>query len=218
VVAVTPSSEPEFASAVALAGLAREVEGLRRAVDPLRPVGARVDDLARLVGQLADSLAALTTRPGPTPAPSWLMLPADQATVRRVLDQLCGWLAAVYLRYTDAAVSLPECWLWHPDVVEELLWLMHAWCTAYQGKTASVALVGDWHDRQRPGVVRRIRQVAGSCSREKHMTRTGWTTAASGAPEVPAVDAIASIAGWWGLHRDDPAPEATPARNGEQYQ
>ena len=45
---------------------------------------------------------------------------------------LAGWVAGIYLRYLDAAQSLPECWLWHPEVVEELLWLHTAWLHAYR--------------------------------------------------------------------------------------
>ncbi|QNG55629.1 hypothetical protein H6H00_15460 [Pseudonocardia petroleophila] len=195
----------------ALAGLAREVDGLRRAVDPLRAVGGRVDDLARLVAQLADTVTALSQRPGPAPAPSWLMVPADPAVVERVLVELCAWLHAIFLRYPDAAGALPPCWLWHADVVEELLWLMHAWCAAYQGKGASVQLAGDWHDRQRPGVVRRIKQNAGSCSIERHQTRPGWDHRPTGATPVPGNDAVGVIAGWWAVRRDDPAPEPATA-------
>ena len=132
---------------------------------------------------------------------------ADPALAAAVLDELVGWLAAVYLRYPDGADHLPECWTWHPDVVEELLWLMHAWAAAYQGPQASVALVGDWHDRHRPGVVRRIRQSAGSCSYEKHQTRSGWDTLSSAAPTVPGLEHVGSIAAWWATRRDDPAPE-----------
>ncbi|MDN5751548.1 MAG: hypothetical protein L0H64_24125 [Pseudonocardia sp.] len=213
------------AGADALAGLAREVDGLRRAVDPLRDVGGRVEDLARLVGQLTDAVSVLSKRPGATPAPSWLLLPTDPAVAKQLLGELCAWLHAVFLRYSDGAAALPPCWLYHPDVVEELLWLMHAWCVAYQGKAASVALAGDWHDRQRPGVVRRIRQNAGSCSIERHQTRPEWEQHPTGATEVPGLDAVASIAGWWGARRDDPAPEpaaqSTPASesttNGTQH-
>jgi hypothetical protein len=44
-----PETGPsEFASAAAVAGVAREVDGLRRAVAPLLEIPARVDDLARL--------------------------------------------------------------------------------------------------------------------------------------------------------------------------
>lgn len=201
----------EFAGADALAGLAREVEGLRRAVDPLRDVGGRVDDLARLVAQLTDTVTALAHRPGPAPAPSWLMAPTDADVVERTLVELCAWLHAIYLRYSDGAAALPECWLYHADVVEELLWLMHAWCTAYQGRTASVQAAGDWHDRQRPGVVRRIRSSVGSCSIERHQTRPDWDQHPTGAAPVPGIDTVGSIAAWWATHRDDPAPEPATA-------
>jgi hypothetical protein len=217
-----PRNDPEFARADAVAGLARQVDDLRRAVDPLHDVGSRVDAVTRLVTQLADTVDALAKRPAPTPAPSWLLLPADPTVVEQTLGELCAWLHTVFLRYPDGVTALPECWLWHPDVVEELLWLMHAWCSAYQGKTASVQLAGDWHDRQRPGVVRRIRQNAGSCSVEKHQTRPDWEQYPSGATPVPGLDAVGAIAGWWAAGRDDPAPEpVTPTTgfgtNGAQH-
>lgn len=200
-------TESEFARSDAVAALASEVERLRRTVDPLREVPGRVDDLARLVTRLADTVTALSARPAATPAPSWLMLPADEQIAARVLEELAAWMEAVFLRYADGVAVLPECWCWHPDVVEELLWLMHAWCLAYQGKSASVALAGDWHDRQRPGVVRRLRQAAGSCSRENHITREGWSRYPAGPPEVPGVEGIPVVAAWWGPHRDEDAPE-----------
>ena len=189
-----------------VAGLARELDGLRRTLDPLEGVPGRVDELAGLVAQLADAVTALTARKGPTPCPSWLTHPTSPAATAATLAELGEWLRVVYLRYPDAASGLPECWLWHPDVVEELLWLEHAWLSAYQGRTAAVGLAADWHDRQRPGVVRRIRQTAGSCSRERHQTRPGWNPP-SGAPTVPGADALAVIADWWGSDREHPAPE-----------
>jgi hypothetical protein len=207
-----------------VAGLARELDGLRRTVEPLLGLPDRVDDLTRLATDLTNAVAALTARRAAAPCPSWLLLPQDADLAGRVLDELTGWLAVVYLRYPDGAGQLPECWAWHPDVVEELLWLMHAWAAAYQGPQASVGLVGDWHDRQRPGVVRRIKVSAGSCSFENHQTRAGWTHLTGAAPIVPGLDradgtdgtdgtdGLAAIATWWGLHRDHPAPE--PHRTG----
>lgn len=209
--------EEPLATAAAVAGLAREVEALRRAVDPVRDLPERVEDLARLIEQLTAQVENLTARQSPVPPPSWLLLATDAETgtapgagaARQVLDDLCAWLGVVYLRYSDGAAGLPQCWLWHPDVVEELVWLMHAWSEAYQGKRASVAQVGDWHDRLRPGVVRRVAKYAGTCSVEKHQTRPGWDTAPSGAPTVPGLDEIGSIAAWWGSHRHESAPEPT---------
>jgi hypothetical protein len=194
----------------AVAGLAREVEELRRRIEPVAQTPARVDALARLVAQLANTVAALTARSDVAPPPSWLLAPEDPEHARELLDALTAWMGQVYLRYTDAAEGLPECWCWHPDVVEELLWLMHAWLAAYQGKHASVQMVGDWHDRQRPGVVRRITKVAGRCSRENHQTRHGWTTTPTTGPMVPSLDGLDAIAHWWGSSREQAAPEPAP--------
>ena len=88
--------DAEFARADALAGLARDLDDLRRAVDPLREVSGRVNDLGRLVGQLADSVALMTKRPAATPAPSWLLLQADETVVERALSELCAWLHTIY--------------------------------------------------------------------------------------------------------------------------
>ena len=207
--------QPSDGAPAAVAGLVREVEALRRAVEPLRGLPDRVDDLTRLSTDLANAVAALTARRAAAPCPSWLVLPADSDLAVQVLDELAGWLRLVYLRYPDAADSLPECWPWHPDVVEELLWLMHAWSAAYQGAQAAVALVGDWHDRQRPGVVRRVRQSAGSCSFENHQSRPGWPRRPSAAPTVPGVEHLAVVGGWWGGRREAEAPEPlVPLRTG----
>ena len=197
----------EFARTGAVAGLAREVEELRRTIEPLAEIGGRVDELAELVARVAEVVEAMSTRPAPTPAPSWLMAPPEEFTVRRLLGELGAWLHAVFLRYPDGATVLPQCWLYHPDVVEELVWLMQAWCAAYQGPAASVALAGDWHDRQRPGVVRRVRLSAGSCSIERHQTRTGWDQRPTGAVAVPGMDGVEHLARWWAHDRDQPAPE-----------
>ena len=191
----------------AVAGVAREVDALRHTVEPLLDLPARVDELTRLAVDLTNAVSALTARRSTAACPSWLLLPNDPGLASTTLDALTGWLAAVYLRYPDGADHLPECWPWHPDVVEELLWLLHAWSAAYQGPQASVALVADWHDRQRPGVVRRVRQSAGSCSVENHQIRAGWSRRPSAGPEVPGIGHLPSIAAWWGARRDEAAPE-----------
>jgi hypothetical protein len=183
-----------WASAASVAGLAREVETVRRA--------------------LADDLATLTAaEESRWVQPSWLGLPAgtlpEQAA--QLLADLAEWVGAVYLRYPTSARGLPGCWLWHPDVVEELLWLRRAWKDAYVGAKSSTAAVGDWHDRLRPGVATRVRQAAGSCSIENHLPgRTappGPHTATGG---VPADDVIEPIAFWWAVARATEPPEPTP--------
>jgi hypothetical protein len=63
--------------------------------------------------------------------------------------------------------------------------------------------VGDWHDRQRPGVVRRIRAVAGTCSLEAHQPGGDRHR---GPEPVPLAEAIHGIGQWWATGRDAMAP------------
>ena len=197
---------PTYATAASVAGLASEVEGLRRTVDALRGLSGQVEDLARVVSELAERVATAAGRPSPVSAPSWLDLPADLLAAQPLLRDLVTWLGDVYLRYPDGGKSLPDCWLWHPDVVEELVWLWHAWLAAYRAEAATVTAAGDWHDRYRPGVVRRIKTVAGTCSLETHLPRGDRS---GGRPVVPLAGAMAPIAQWWATRRTDTAPEPT---------
>jgi hypothetical protein len=196
----------------AVAGLAREVETLRRRLDQLRSLPQRIEQLADLVAQQAETIAATTSVPATT---SWLNLPTDPnrpaasssaaRAAEQLLTELGGWVGDVYQRYPDAAQTLPECWLWHPEVVEELLWLHTAWLTAHRPGAPSTA-VGDWHDRQRPGVVRRIRDYGGVCSLEQHQPGADRHTPA---PVAPLTDAVPDIAEWWATRRADPPPAPT---------
>jgi hypothetical protein len=196
-----------YADARSVAGLARDIEALRQSIDKLQidklpGLPARLDELAGLVAQLADAVNA-TTAGG---VASWLDLPPEVDTAYPVLGELLSWMQVVYLRYPDAAAGLPDCWLWHPDVVEELLWLMQAWLAAYRDDKAAVSLAGDWHDRYRPGVVRRITTSAGRCSLENHQPREGQPLPGGG-PVAPVAGAAEQIATWWASSRTDPPPE-----------
>ncbi|WP_052345034.1 hypothetical protein [Thermocrispum municipale] len=191
-----------YATVAAVAGLAAEVDALRRRIEPVHKVPGQLAKLAGQVATLAEELANLRKNPDTPAVPSWLQAPKDAEHVRGVLDELVAWMDAIFLRYADAAAALPDCWAWHPDVIEELLWLMEAWLVAYQGEAASAALVGDWHDRYRPGVVRRIKASAGNCSLENHTPPRAATT-------VPLADSVDPIVAWWAGDREAPAPEPT---------
>ncbi len=133
------------------------------------------------------------------PQPSWLVLPAETTVWDAVvlLVELAAWLGAVYLRYPDGVRSLPGGWLWHPDVVEELLWWHRTWTDAYTGIKASASAVGDWHDRLRPGVARRVLASAGVCSVENHQPgRTPLQDPHHATGGVP-VRTLEPIAFWW---------------------
>jgi hypothetical protein len=197
-----------YADARSVAALARDIEALRRSIDTLQidklpGLPARLDELAGLVTQLADTVNASTASAGGVA--SWLDLPTEVDAAYPVLGELLTWMQVVYLRYPDAAAALPDCWLWHPDVIEELLCLMQAWLVAYRDDKAPVSLAGDWHDRYRPGVVRRITSSAGRCSLENHQPRDGQPLPSG--PVVPVAGAAEQIATWWATTRTDPPPE-----------
>ncbi|GAB3750766.1 hypothetical protein [Microlunatus parietis] len=190
-----------------LAGLGREVEATRTAQAGLAD-RAGLEQLAEEVRKLAEQVAALpdllTPEPDQVPpVESWLAGLPDTFTPSEVLTDLTQWLRTVYLQYADGAAGLPECWLWHPEVIEELVWLMQAWRASYLGRP-SVRSAADWHDRMRPGVVRRISDYAGKCSLDHHQTDQ-----ATGRPDVPTATAADAIAAWWEGPHDRPAPVPT---------
>lgn len=189
-------------------GLAREVEAAKTAQESLAGKAQLVElkgQLVKLADQVAD-LPNLLKPPAPAdaqPVESWLGQVPDTFTPAEVLTDLTGWLRTIYLRYADGAKGLPECWLWHPEVIEELVWLMQAWRAAYLGEP-SIRAVGDWHDRLRPGVVRRIEAYTGGCSLTNHQHPTGQPV------DVPVADAARAIAEWWaGDHDNAAAPAPT---------
>ena len=189
----------------ALTALGTEVEALRLAMDSLAAVPGQIADLAGAVAALGEKVAAAAP-PARAGLPSWLVLDGDFADTVAVLGELVEWMRLVFFRYSDA--RLPECWLWHPDVVEELLWLRGAWIEAYAAEAGSVAKAGDWHDRARPGVIRRIRAVAGTCSLEAHQAGRSLRSAAT---PVVLAEAIHDIGEWWATDREAAPPDPTAA-------
>lgn len=206
----------------AVAGLAREVEALRMTVEAMSPLPGRVQalheqvaplpaqvtKLAKLVKTLADQVGPEVEGSKTRPL-SWLDLadgPDDDGPgeAQIVLTELSAWLVRVFLRYPDGAAALPECWWWHPDVVEELVCLMRAWVAAYVDKDGTVGRAADWHDRYRPGAVKRIKTATANCSLEAH--QSGGERHLPG-PAIPSGMALAPIAAWWGTDRADAAPE-----------
>jgi hypothetical protein len=208
---------PDYATAAAVAGLAREVEALRRGVAQLAGLPRRVQEVADLVARLAEQVSASGLPAEDQGTVTWLDLPQqhpqpDYTTPAEVeaevqLARLVSWMGDVYLRYGDAVKGLPGCWLWHPDVVEELCWLRQAWLAAYTDPEAKVSAAGDWHDRQRPGVVRRIQAYAGVCSIEQH---TDGGDRHAYPVLVPLAEAATTISTWWATRRAGLPPVPTP--------
>ena len=186
------TDQPEHAGVGGLAervlSLGREVDSLRRMTDTqregLRDVRATLDDQHGDLTEHATALAGLGTalaslaeqvaefardkEEDQARAASWFEM-ADPARAVQRLTSLVTWLDRVYIRFPGA--ELPGCWLWHPPVVEELLWLQRAWTEAFHGRSAATFRAADWHDRQRPNVVRRITEYAGRCALAEHVPR-----------------------------------------------
>lgn len=196
----------EPATKGALAGVAREVDALRRAVRPLADLPGRVDQLAATLAEAVDDLAATGRRPDPVRPVSWIAHSQDLGETTRQLGELAEWVGSVYLRYPVAARELPDCWLWHPDIVEELAWLHQAWQAAYDPNSGTVLAAADWHDRYRPGAVARIRASNRVCSLENHLQpESGAVTTA------PSVGSIPAVAHWWTCAREERPPVPTQA-------
>ncbi|MDT0348135.1 hypothetical protein [Pseudonocardia charpentierae] len=197
-------------------GVDPQLVALARTVDR---TGRRLSVLDKLVGQLATDLTALARIVTSSPATpsstegetdavpavrSWLLADdLDQAATD--LADLCTWLGRVYLRYPRT--DLPSCWLWHPHAVEELWWLRRAHADAYHPENGSWLRVGDWHDRQLPGVTQRLAHTIGSCELALHLPGQR----AAGLPRpVPFADAAPFVAQTWtGSAGREPGPPPT---------
>ena len=197
-----------------VAALGREVERVARRVDNmellLRQLAADVAGLARVL-EPSSPEDGEDDDTGTGAVRSWL-LGEDAAQARTDIADLVTWLGAIYLRYQHAV--LPSCWAWHPAVVEELWWLRQAHRAAYEAEGASWRDAGDWHDRQRPGVVKRIGAAIGGCDLARHAVNGDRRAAAQ--PVAPLAGAADQIATTWTEHRT--APEPTPEQTHEANQ
>ena len=153
----------------------------------LERLANRVGALDQLLAQLAGDVMALAERLSPgqgEPPLSWMLAEHVGQSVA-VLQEVAAWVYRVYLRFDDA--QLPACWLWHADVVEELVWLWQFHREAYGPNSRSVQKAADWHDRYRPGVVKRLRGVARDCDLSYHAESSGQPT---GLRAVPLADHV----------------------------
>ncbi len=199
-----PDSGEDCPAATSVGGLARDLEALRRDVTALSGLAPRVEELGQLVTRLAEATTAATTNgTADEGVVSWIdadLDPHDPSVAEAIVTRLAHWVGGVFLRYPDA--KLPDCWLWHPEVVEELLWLHQAWLAAY-ADGARITAAADWHDRYRPGVVARIKSTADMCALDDH--QPGKLRHRPARP-APVLDALPVIAAWWATDRDKPAP------------
>lgn len=134
---------------------------------------------------------------------SWLLAADPEQAVTDLAD-LVDWLDRVYVRYPGAELS--ACWLWHPHVIEELWWLRRAHADAYHHQDGSWLRVGDWHDRQRPAVAKRVRDAVGKCDLSLHAPNKPQGQPPAVAPLAAHTAAIATAWATGGT-RPEPTPE-----------
>jgi hypothetical protein len=178
-----------------LAELVAEIHARQAEMDP------RLTELYGLVINLADTIAQQSkvveklqtgtrnTNEQPE-VRSWLQATdADQA--QKDLAALAPWIDEVYLKYPDS--RLPSCWAWHPHAIEELwvLYLSHR--AAFTGLKGSPRDASDWHDRQLPGVQRRLFNL-GTCALAEHAP---GKRAAAPTPTAALTWRLSSIAAAW---------------------
>lgn len=190
----------------------------------------RVGDLDTLLAQLAADVTALARIRTPAPAGdggdgedepevrSWLLAAGpdgDPEQARADLADLVQWLGRVFLRYPGAA--LPSCWLWHPAVVEELWWLRGAHADAYDPEAGSWLRVGDWHDRQLPGVLRRLTAAVGGCELALHVDGAEQARPPAVVPLAGYADALADSWISTGTSHAPPPPNPTQLDEAQRH-
>ena len=167
----------------------------------VRALVAREETRDHEFGLLADAVRRLTEPADPPPAAfSWLDAPGTGRDLAQHLDRLNSWLRRIYLWFAE----LPECWLWHPVVLQELSVLMAIWDAAH-APGAPIHALGDWHDRYRPRVTERIAVYTKGCALERHQREQ------RPAAEPPNADQVDVIARWWATAWTQPAPAPAAA-------
>lgn len=183
--------------------------GLRRAVRRIEAVDDSLAALAADVAALRDAPTAPASPAagdGPAPVRSWLAIDDPDQAVKD-LGVLVEWVDRFYVRFSRAQLS--SCWMWHPDVVEELWCLRGAHAEAFHPETGSWMRVGDWLDRQRPGVEGRLNPLMAKCALSRHVERHGRPADVTEPPPPPLAGHYAVVAAWWAsTHTAGPDPTA----------
>ena len=165
-------------------GLGEQVDGLRTqlgevavqlisvasAVNGMAGLAAQVKELSDQVTALAERLGAEEEPPKPAgPAlPSWFEVHGEQARV--MLSDLVEWVDTILIHHFAARDALPECWMYHGEQVENLLWLRAGWYFVHRSPDAKPWHGYDWHDRWMPAVMARIKRTLGAsgCRFDNH--------------------------------------------------
>lgn len=151
----------------------------------------------------SEQLVALTSQRDPSRVRSYLQ-ETDEESARLLLEDVAAWAGQVWVQYPDG--RLPECWLYHPPIVEELVAVMGAHRACFR-KGGTWGQFADWHHRLRPAAAERIRKYAPSCAPSVHQPGEKFDAAA--VPVVPRTEDISSVAAHWITTGTAPYPTPT---------
>lgn len=154
--------------AASMTGVLDELAELRAALTGrVDATDTQVSQLQASVTELAEHVAELQHAgdeegPAPPVAPCWIDLDPDQTAA--AWRELAGWVDNVLaVRYPHTVQAVPPCWPAHPAVVEELSWLHQAWAAAFRHPDRRLRQAADFHDRDLPGVLARVREQTTDC-------------------------------------------------------
>jgi hypothetical protein len=181
---------PGWATALA-SGLERASTRLTKLTDDLAALAVVVERLSRPEEANAEGAGS----------PSALL-----GLTHDAVHDLLEWLEQVYLRYSGARLS--ACWAWHADVVEELLVLRTTHLAVYSSNDP--LRISDWHDRYRPGVVRRVNATLKNCSITTHDNDLN--------PELPLKNSLTALNHARSNDLPTPAPTPTQLHEARQYE
>ena len=162
----------------------------------------RMEALENDVATLAEGVLHLKEQRDPSRVRSWLQ-EDDEEGARLTLGDLAGWVGQIWIQYPDG--QLPECWLYHPPIIEELVAQMGAHRACFR-KGGTWQAFATWHDR-RPGVAARIRSYAPSCTLDLHQPGEPFDPAV--VPTVPRLQDISVVASQWISTGTSPYPSPT---------
>ena len=163
----------------------------------------RVEALEGDVATIAEGYVALRAQRDPSRVRSWLQ-EDDEEGARLTLEDVAGWVGQVWLQYPDGV--LPECWLYHPPIIEELVAVMGAHRACFR-KGGTWQMFADWHARYRPAAAERIRRYAPSCTLDLHQPGEQFDPAV--VPTVPRLQDVSVVAAQWISTGTAPYPTPT---------
>lgn len=210
-----PAGPPpeETAQPLDAQAIGRELDRISRRVQALGEAKGWDDEsrgLWRALRHLDDGLTALLAPATKEGSSAWLLQVGEEP--EKLAERLAGlveWLDKVFVRYPGSELS--NCWLWHPWIVEELLWLRAYHAQAY-GPQGNPTAQGMWHDQSLPRLLERIRKHP--CDLSKHVPAG---QAAKDPVAAPLAGHINAVAAAWTTTGLPPEPTDEQLEDARKY-